>query len=91
MAENQKSTPSAAPKMVVFESKWPGLQLHLEETETKKGAHTVKGLRMVQFKPNPAKPGQKPHEGIGLFATADPVLAAELRQHTGFNRDFREI
>lgn len=79
---------STTDKTFLFESKYPGLHLHLEEVMVKRGRNEIPTLRSVQFIAGLTEEGKKPS---GYFTTTDPKLAQELREYPGFGRDFKEI
>lgn len=88
MAEDQKNQGGADKGPWLFESRYPGLQMHLKEV---KDADGVRSLKAVNFKPA-AVALDAPHgTAKGHFTTSDPALADTLRGHKHFNKSFREI
>lgn len=92
-------------QVFVFESKFPGLQLHRGEKKTQDGDAVIRSLDMVQFSPQAvlelAEDGKtwhpkqvadiKHHDPKGRFTTTDPELAKWMRGHKNHGKTFREI
>ena len=72
----------------LFESQYPGLQLHLKEVKNEDG---VRSLEQVLFKPAAVAKGTPHHEAKGHALITDAKLAESLRKHKHFNKSFREI
>ena len=77
-------------KVFLFESKFPGLQIHIEEVMVKQGKHEMRQNRAAVFtsQGGPATPATK---SKGYYSTTDPQMAKDLREQRSFGKDFTEV
>jgi hypothetical protein len=76
-------------KVVVFEAKYPGLEMHGKEVKDEDNVRSLQ--HFVKFRPGPLLRGMGHTDQRGYYGTDDEAVIAWLRKHKSFGKTFTEM